>query len=223
MPAWIALGIAAASLMWNIASTVRSWRRARVKIELEMEVHDDQVADDIGHIVRLRLTAANRGGASVSVVAVGVGLGEGWAWVHEYQPARPHGSFGLHGPEVPETVDVNHEATWDLDLALVVGNGLRKREVTIAPYVRLGGGQQVSKDYSLNEWERTRALEVFELRHKHHAKGSTPPSEATQQNCPYCKSAAIAEYPPRMVIFSSAPLSILDPEARRPKKRKLAP
>ncbi len=216
MPAWIALGIAAASLLWNVVSTVRTWRRGRVKIELEVAGHDDLVDDDIGHIMRLRVTAVNRGGAPVAVVAVGAGLGEGWSWVHEVSPARSYGSFGLHGPEVPVTVDVNHEATWDLDLALIVGNGLRKQEVTIVPYVRLSGGQQISKDYSLNEWERTRALEVFELRHEHHAEGSTPPTEATKRNCPYCRSDS---YPPRMIQFSSTPLSVPNPVAKAPKKK----
>jgi len=223
MTAWIALGIAAASLLWNVVSTVRTWRRGRVKIELEVAGHDEPVDDDIGHIMRLRVTAVNRGGASVSVVAVGAGLGEDSAWVHEASPSRSYGSFGLAGPELPVTVDVNHEVTWDLDLALVIGSGLYEQEITIVPYVRLSGGQRVAMDYSLNEWERARALEVFELRHQHHDEGATLPSEATKRNCPYCKSLAIDAnaYPPRISIVSSAPLGAPYPYPvpKAPKKK----
>jgi hypothetical protein len=217
MTAWIALIIAAGSLSWNIVSTVYSWRRSRIKVEIKIAARSSRVDDEIGHLIYLDITAVNRGGAPVAITAVGVGLGSKWGWRYESSPTRSLGPFGIVGSELPVTIAVNHELTWALDLAFVIGNNLRKQERIVTPYVQLSGGQIISKDYTLLEEVRQDALKIFELRHNHHEKGATSPSAATQQNCPYCQLQANSVWPPTVAEFVESRIKLPQPKpARKP-------
>jgi hypothetical protein len=174
MAAWIALVIAGASLSWNIISTIRAWLKARIKVVLAFMVHEGSSTDSKGTTVWLRVTAMNRGGSPVAVTAIGVKLTERTQWRNEPSPTYPHPTPGIVGPDVPNTIEVNHLASRHLDLSNVVGNGLREKGKAMYPYVELSDGTVVENRYVINEWKRKRALDIFERRVKERKQKKVP-------------------------------------------------
>lgn len=186
MTAWIALIIAAGSLSWNITSTVLSWRRTRVIVLLSTRAFSSISIDDIGHTVWLQIIAMNKGGSPVAVTAIGVQLNKDSGWRSEPSPMHPFKSVAIVGPDVPTTIEVNHLASWYLDMAWVVGTGLRQPGSTIHPYVELSDGSIIKSDYVIEEGMRTWALQIFERRRKYHEKDQHSPRPKLAHHCPEC-------------------------------------
>src|SRR5215471_1614356 len=186
MTAWIALVIAAGSFSWNVISTVLSWHRTRVRVLLSAHVFSGISIDDIGRIVWLQIIAINKGGSSVAVTAIGVQLDKRHSWHSQPSPTNPFKSVARVGPDIPTTIEVNHLASWYLDVSWVVGTGLRQPGSTIHPYVMLSDGSIIKTDYIIEEWARTEALQIFEQRRKYHEKDPPHPRPKLAHHCPEC-------------------------------------
>jgi hypothetical protein len=101
----------------GIVSTILSWRKAHTKVSLAARVFAEASLDDIGFIVWLQLIALNRGGSAIAVTAIGVRFDDGHGWSNEPSPTSPFKSVAIVGPEVPSTIQINHLASWYLDMA----------------------------------------------------------------------------------------------------------